>query len=223
MQTAAKIIAAFLLVGVNCAFAATTIEKVLPFTPQVDAVRIVVTAKGNAELVGTISPAGGGDVVWQGVLGKAGSNGEVEKTLEHLTVEPWSPGSPKLYELKVAAADGATKTVRFGFRKFESKNGNFYLNGKPIFLRGLAIGPPGRGVPKETAFTRKFAHDYVAYLKQQHVNLIRVNEDSQDWFDVCDELGMMCDQGFYASPPTGLSKAQAAADNAGAQGKRRRR
>ncbi len=104
------------------------------------------------------------------------------------------------------SAGGATQTVRFGFRKFESKNGNFYLNGKPIFLRGLAIGPPGRGVPPETAFTRQFAHDYVAYLKKQNVNLIRVNEDSQDWFDVCDELGMMCDQGFYSSPPSGLSK-----------------
>ncbi len=196
--------------GVNCALAATTIEKILPFTPEVAAVRIVITAKGDAELSGTITPAGGGDTVWQGVLGKAGSNGEVEKTLEHLKVDPWSPGSPKLYELKVAAADGATQTVRFGFRKFESKNGNFYLNGKPIFLRGLAIGPPGRGVPPETAFTRKFAHDYVAYLKKQNVNLIRVNEDSQDWFDVCDELGMMCDQGFYASPPTGLTKEEEA-------------
>ena len=219
MCSAGKIIAAFVLIGVNCALAATTpatsIEKILPFTPEADAVRIVVTAKGNAELSATITPSSGGDAVWSGVLGRVGSNGEVSRTIEKLKVEPWSPGSPKLYRLTVTGG-GATQTVRFGFRKFESKNGNFYLNGKPIFLRGLAIGPPGRGVPPTTAFTRQFAHDYVAYLKQQHINLIRVNEDSQDWFDVCDELGMMCDQGFYASPPTGLSKA------AGSRGQCRR-
>ena len=81
----------------------------------------------------------------------------------------------------------ASKTVRFGFRHVESRNANVYLNGHPIFLRGLAINPPGRTVPEPLGSSRQFAYDYVKYMKGQNLNLIRVNEPNQDWFDVCDE------------------------------------
>src|SRR5439155_8122974 len=135
--------------------------------------------------------------------------------VEKLPVKPWSPGAPNLYELTVRASRGGTpitsKTVRFGFRQVESQNGNVYLNGHPIFLRGLAINPPGRTVPEPLGSSRQFAQDYVQYLRGQHVNLIRLNESNQDWFDVCDELGMMVYQGFYGSPPSGMSKAEEAA------------
>lgn len=202
-------IAAWLWIGAVSAHAAPIIEKVLPFTPEADAVRIVVTAKPGSEITATITPWKGKDVVWTGSLGKTGNNGEVEKLVSGLKVKPWSPGSPNLYELTVATGS-EKQTVRFGFRKFEMKNAQFYLNGKPIFMRGLAIGPPGRGVPDATGMSRKFAHDYIAYLKKQNVNLIRVNEDSQDWFDEADEQGMMLDQGFYGSPPSGLTKEEEA-------------
>src|SRR5207253_3970293 len=92
------------------------------------------------------------------------------------------------------------ETVRFGFRSFESKHGQFYLNGKPIFLKGIAINPPGRTVPAETGESRRFVEDYVRFLKEKNVNIIRMTHDSQVWFDVCDELGMMVYQGQYGSP-----------------------
>src|SRR2546422_11339622 len=100
--------------------AATTIEKVLPFTPEVDTVRIVVqTSGGSGEVKGTIKPAGQNEVVWEGSLGSMDASGLIEKTLEKLKVQPWSPSSPKLYELTVTPAKGKPATVRFGFRKVE--------------------------------------------------------------------------------------------------------
>ncbi|MEP6664456.1 MAG: glycoside hydrolase family 2 TIM barrel-domain containing protein, partial [Verrucomicrobiota bacterium] len=96
----------------------------------------------------------------------------------------------------------SAKKVRFGFRSFEVQNGQFQLNGQPIFLRGVAINPPGRGIPENVAESRKFAADYVAFLKSQNLNIFRISTDSSDvWFDVCDELGMMLYTGRYGAPP----------------------
>ena len=186
-------------------FAALTIEKVVPFTPTATTldVQTVVAGTTSAALSAKINPWRKSEVVWSGPIG-------ARSVIEHLPVQPWSPGNPNLYELTVTASEGgkpvASKTVRFGFRQVESRNGNVYLNGHPIFLRGLAINPPGRTVPEPLGSSRQFAYDYVKYLRGQNVNLIRVNEANQDWFDVCDELGMMVYQGFYGSPPTGMSK-----------------
>src|SRR3954453_7275088 len=120
MQKAVIMITAWVLVIGNHASAATTIEKGLPFTPDVDSVRIVIAAKGSEELTGTITPWGKQNVVWKGLLGKPGSNGELEKLLTKLLVQPWSPATPNLYELTVTGG-GATAKTRFGFRKFEIK------------------------------------------------------------------------------------------------------
>lgn len=212
---------------------AVTIDKLLPFTPETDAVRIQVGVTGDAdavkvELTGTITPVGSKTAVWTGEIGTADASAKtpatVEKLLEKLSVKPWSPGAPSLYELTVVARAGgkevATKTVRFGFRKVERGNGQFLLNGKPIFLRGIAINPPGRTVPEAVGESRQFAHDYVKYLRGQNVNLIRLEHDNQDWFDVCDELGMMVYQGFYGSPPKRTKKdQQSLADQDEAEGK----
>ena len=205
---------------------AVTVEKLLPFTPGVDSVRIQVVLQGDGqagplEVRAIIEPLKGGDAVWKGPIGQvepaaAGADSiSVEHLIDQLKVQPWSPGSPNLYKATVIVLRNnnqvATKTVRFGFRSFQAKDGHCYLNGKPIFLRGIAINPPGRTVPEKVGESKQFAHDYVKYLRGQNVNLIRLEHDNQDWFDACDELGMMVYQGFYGSPPTGMTKAEEAA------------
>jgi beta-galactosidase len=196
--------------------AAVTIEKVLPFTPTTSTldVQTVVAGGNGVTLSGKITPWKKSEVVWSGSI-------EARSLIEHLPVQPWSPGAPNLYELTVTASLSgkplATKTVRFGFRQIESRNGNVYLNGHPIFLRGLAISPPGRTVPEPLGSSRQFAYDYVKYLRGQNLNLIRTSEISQEWFDVCDELGMMMFQGFYGNPPSGMSKEEEAAARASAK------
>src|SRR5262245_28792009 len=128
-------ILAILLAGLplRALAAGVAIEKLLPFTPTADSVRVVTTVSGEATLSGKITPWRKDDIVWSGPL-------TADQTLDHLPVNAWSPGNPNLYELTVTASvDGkpeASKTVRFGFRQVESRNGNIHLNGLPIFLRG---------------------------------------------------------------------------------------
>lgn len=195
-------------------FAAPTVE-VIPFTTA-DSLRVVTRVSGAAGLAsvsGELASLPDHERLWSGSLGDAqvaSASTVIDKTVTNLKPRLWSPGAPNLYELNVTVQVGGrtidTKKVRIGFRSFTYKDGHYILNGHPIFLRGLAINPPGRGEPQELGHSRQFAHDYVQYMKSQHLNLIRPSEADQDWFDVCDEMGMMIDTGFYGNPPTGLSK-----------------
>ena len=119
-------------------------------------------------------------------------------TIDQLTPQLWSPVSPVLYNLTLKAGK-QTFQKRIGFRKFEMRNGTFYLNGKPIYLRGNAINPPGRGIPDQLEQSKEFARDYVRYMKSLHINIIRI-PDCQNWMDVCDEEGMMVFAGRYGRP-----------------------
>ena len=172
-----------LLATAGAASAELKIDKVLPFTPETDAVRIVVQVTGDTgatpiRVMADITADGKDDqMTWTGELAVIPANSTgmptIEKTLTKLPAQPWSPGSPKLYNLDVVLADGAKgilkRRYRFGFRKVQSRNGHVILNDKPIFLRGLAINPPGRGVPDSVVESRQFAYDYVKYLRQHNV------------------------------------------------------
>jgi hypothetical protein len=53
----------------------------------------------------------------------------------------WDEFNPALYELKVNTLfknEQDTKTVTFGMRKFETRGKDFYINNRPVFLRGTA-------------------------------------------------------------------------------------
>ena len=178
-----------------------------------DRVRVEVAlqleADAEVELTGRISRVPDGQLLWQGSLGRVQSSGKtavLSHTVSDLQPDLWSPNSPTLYRLEVTARSGglqrATRAVRFGFRSFEARAGQFWLNGRPIFLRGLAINPPGRTIPQAVGESRQFAEDYVRFLKTQNVNCFRITTDeSPVWFEVCDELGMLLYAGRYGAPP----------------------
>ncbi|HVU33420.1 MAG TPA: glycoside hydrolase family 2 TIM barrel-domain containing protein [Opitutaceae bacterium] len=133
-------------------------------------------------------------------------DGVIRITLPGLHVSAWEPTAPALYRmsLDLALADGrhATLEERVGFRSITAQDGHIYLNGRPIFLRGLAINPPGRGIPEKLERSRAFAEDYIRYLKSIHVNAIRIPDDDT-WYDVCDELGMLVFGGNYSGRVNG--------------------
>ena len=125
-----------------------------------DRVRVEVAlqleADAEVELTGRISRVPDGQLLWQGSLGRVQSSGKtavLSHTVSDLQPDLWSPNSPTLYRLEVTARSGglqrATRAVRFGFRSFEARAGQFWLNGRPIFLRGLAINPPGRTIQQD--------------------------------------------------------------------------
>lgn len=141
------------------------------------------------------------------------TNDERKYKAEILGIEAklWFPHQPELYLIELFhirkndTINYAAK--RIGFREFDSKNGQLFLNGKPIFLRGIAINPPGRGIPSEMEKSREFALDYIRFMKSINVNIIRI-PDNENWYEVCDELGMMVFGGNYSNtvdgqrPPT---------------------
>ena len=77
-----------------------------------------------------------GKSVWKGARDVAG--GETTAKLSGQIHDPllWSTSFPNLYELRVDLSSGDSVRCRFGFRSFATREGNFYLNGKPIYLRG---------------------------------------------------------------------------------------
>jgi beta-glucuronidase len=54
------------------------------------------------------------------------------------TPQLWSPENPKLYSVLFIYKTDTLKD-KIGFRSIEAKKGEFILNGKPIFLRGICI------------------------------------------------------------------------------------
>lgn len=151
-----------------------------------------------------------GTVLWQGpVQGQGYADRDahhISFNVEGLSPVLWTPVHPYLYlaKLQLIRDNKVAQEVseRLGFRKVESRNGQIYLNDKPIFLRGIAINPPGRGIPDSVGRSRKFAEDYVKYMKSIHVNIIRI-PDEETWYDVCDEQGMMVFGGNYAGGVNG--------------------
>jgi hypothetical protein len=133
-----------------------------------------------------------------------------------LQADPWTPTDPHLYRLVMTITAPGQSPIqqeqRIGFRTFESKGGSLYLNGHPIFLRGIAINPPERGIPDSIEKSRKFAEAYVKFMKSIHVNFIRI-PNNETWYNVCDELGMMVFGGNYSGsvdgqkPPKDYDKA----------------
>ena len=67
--------------------------------------------------------------------------------------------------------------ARFGFRNFSSASGRFWLNGRPLFIRGNSINPPGRSLPSALSESKAFALDYIARMKNtSHVNALRIGD-----------------------------------------------
>lgn len=182
--------------------------QLTPFTGT-DYVRVVVnkafkTAPGHTFKLLIRSPAGG-QILWHGPVTATTAanegNNHLAFTVRNLKPVLWTPNNPFLYEITLQQYSGrvlkSELKERAGFRSFERRKGNLYLNGKPLFLRGIAINPPGRGIPDALEKSRAFALDYVRYMKSINVNIIRI-PDEEAWFDVCDELGMMVFGGNYS-------------------------
>jgi hypothetical protein len=194
------------------------IAELTPFT-GVDYVRVVFNKNqvlsASATFKAIIRAKTDGKILWQGNVKPVAA---VNEGGQHLAIminklQPvlWTPANPFLYEITIQQmVKGVVKKTlseRVGFRSFERRGGNLFLNGKPIFLKGIAINPPGRGIPTKLETSRAFALDYVRFMKSINVNIIRI-PDAEEWFDVCDELGMMVFGGNYSGRVAGGEKVE---------------
>ena len=102
----------------------------------------------------------------------------------------WSPANAALYFAKVSLQSGGAtvdaRTVRFGFREFEIRGTDFYLNGiKTTLLRNSHL----------TSLTGKRAEIFNEVRNEagQPYNCIRLHGgfNCEDLLDLCDEMGVM--------------------------------
>ncbi len=108
----------------------------------------------------------------------------------------WTPDAPNLYTARLSLLKGNEVIdlcdTRFGFRQITLDGSRILLNGQPFFLRGYgddAIYPETMAAPSDEAVYRK----KIAIAKDCGFNHVRHHSHMlpPEYYDVCDELGML--------------------------------
>ena len=104
----------------------------------------------------------------------------------------WDLDEGNLLTLSVSGDGLEEKTVRFGLRTFESRDGHFCLNGRRIFLRAeanCAVFPETGHAPTDKESWRRILETYRAY----GVNCMRFHSHTppEAAFEAADEMGML--------------------------------
>lgn len=128
--------------------------------------------------------------VWSGR--KAGKDPAFEARLEN--VRRWTAETPALYDLAVTLEkDGEVleaQRVRVGFRMVEIRDGQLFVNGVSIKLKGVNrhdFHPMlGYSTPPDAM------RDDILLMKRHNINTVRTSHYPNDtrFYDLCDELGL---------------------------------
>src|SRR6185295_1962629 len=102
------------------------------------------------------------------------------------------PGEPNLYRLEVKLESDAgvlldSSSHEVGFRTFEIRGNQFFLNGKPYWLRGANHLPYGKN-PFDPALARKL----IQSLHDANIRITRTHATpwNEAWLDAADEIGL---------------------------------
>ncbi|MGD0731664.1 MAG: glycoside hydrolase family 2 TIM barrel-domain containing protein [Terracidiphilus sp.] len=123
--------------------------------------------------------------------GVLAADGRAQIHLVASGLERWSPETPKLYTVKIRAGkDSITDLI--GFRTIETRGTEILLNGKPIFLRGVAIHAEA---PYRTgrASTSKDAETLLGWAKELGCNFVRLAHYPHDetMLRAADRMGLL--------------------------------
>nr|WP_210493377.1 sugar-binding domain-containing protein [Microvirga antarctica] len=108
----------------------------------------------------------------------------------------WSPDTPHRYEITLTLNCGGdildTISDHFGFRTIETRNGHFYLNGEPLYLRG-ALDQDYYPDTICTVPSVAFLEDQFRKAKELGLNCLRCHIKAADprYYEVADRLGML--------------------------------
>lgn len=171
------------------------------FNPSLDGADVKVEARSLASARSATLSATWTDAATGEKFASAGPvkidlkpNEAASQTMQLRNVKPklWTPATPNLYKLEVTlAADDGTPldswTHEVGFRTFEVKGTQLYLNGHPYWLRGANQLPYGKN-PTDPALAKKL-------IQQLHDNNIRVTRThatpwNEAWLTAADEIGL---------------------------------
>jgi len=119
------------------------------------------------------------------------ANGAANFSLPVKKLTYWSPESPKLYEVHIQSQYQDLKDD-IGFRTIETRGQDILLNGKPVFLKGIALHEenPMRGA---RAYNDADALVALTWAKELGCNYVRLAHYPHNEYMVklADKLGMM--------------------------------
>jgi beta-glucuronidase len=119
------------------------------------------------------------------------NNGVANITIPLKKYEAWSPVNPKLYMVNVSCETDKV-SEKIGFRTIETRGTDILLNGKPMFLRGIAIHEenPIRG---GRAYSKEDAQMLLGWAKELNCNYVRLAHypHSEYMARLADEMGIM--------------------------------
>jgi beta-galactosidase len=121
-------------------------------------------------------------------------------------VKPWTPGAPERYRLMMRV-DYRGRIVeyiprRIGFRRLETTDAGYFLNGKPLEINEQRYD--SHGIRRDRAAMRA---DLLS-IRQKGFNTIRCgyHPDKATLYDLCAELGLLvCDEATLDTSQTGES------------------
>lgn len=103
----------------------------------------------------------------------------------------WSPEDPFLYELTMKA-DGKEFRQKFGIRRLTAEGEKLFLNGKPIYLRGVT---EHCYYPQTVHLSRDIEYYRMVCAKRKELgfNFVRLHTHilPEEFFQACDEAGLM--------------------------------
>ncbi len=125
----------------------------------------------------------------------AGQKRNVAGTVQLNNLKLWSPDQPNLYTLIASLVDAKGKVLQVvridtGFKRFEDRKGNLYLNGQRYFIKGVNRHDHhpklGRHVPLESMIRD------LELMKQNNINTVRTAHYPNDerWYYLCNRYGM---------------------------------
>lgn len=103
----------------------------------------------------------------------------------------WSPETPKLYNVTITSKDDSIED-KIGFRTIEVQGKQVFLNGKPIFLRGICIHEEiPQGVRR--AYNKQDALQLLGEAKELNCNMVRLAHypHNENMTRTADSLGIL--------------------------------
>ncbi|TVP82193.1 MAG: beta-galactosidase [Puniceicoccaceae bacterium] len=109
--------------------------------------------------------------------------------------EVWSPDSPRLHQLKISLRQGGqtldSRSAQFGLRRIEAREGQLWLNGEKLILKGYNRHEWHPNGGPCTPVSQMMAD--IQILKDLGCNFVRGSHYHQDqkFLDLCDAMGLM--------------------------------
>ena len=135
------------------------------------------------------------------------------------SVKKWSAEMPNLYKLLITLKDGTGNVIEVisqdvGFRTSEIKDGNLYINGKYVYLKGANLHEHhdvnGHVIDRETILKD------IKTMKEHNINAVRTSHYPQPelWYELCNKYGLyLIDEANIESHGMGYGRESLAKDS----------